>query len=81
MTPTKGDDVNMIPVDLNTCTENNHDTALTFAAAGGYEDLVKLLLDRGATLEHRDKKGFSPLILAATAGHAKVVERLLIAGA
>lgn len=31
--------------------------------------------------EHRDKKGFTPLILAATAGHAKVVETLLTAGA
>lgn len=28
-------------------------------------------------LEHRDKKGFTPLILAATAGHEKVVEILM----
>ena len=28
-------------------------------------------------LEHRDKKGFTPLILAATAGHDKVCEILL----
>lgn len=27
--------------------------------------------------EHRDKKGFTPLILAATAGHEKVVEILM----
>ena len=27
--------------------------------------------------EHRDKKGFTPLILAATAGHEKVVQILL----
>ena len=27
---------------------------------------------RGADIEHRDKKGFTPLILAATAGHDKV---------
>ena len=31
--------------------------------------------------EHRDKKGFTPLILAATAGHEKVVEILLTHGA
>lgn len=28
-------------------------------------------------IEHRDKKGFTPLILAATAGHEKVVDLLL----
>merc|ERR1711902_259575 len=38
---------------------------------------VTLLLSRGADIEHRDKKGFTPLILAATAGHDKVVEILL----
>ena len=32
-------------------------------------------------IEHRDKKGFTPLILAATAGHEKVVEILLTHGA
>jgi ankyrin repeat domain-containing protein 17 len=31
--------------------------------------------------EHRDKKGFTPLILAATAGHDKVVKILLDHGA
>lgn len=31
--------------------------------------------------EHRDKKGFTPLILAATAGNVKVVETLLAHGA
>ena len=56
-------------------------TALTLACAGGHEELVRVLLQRGANLEHRDKKGFTPLILAATAGHAGVVEILLDHGA
>lgn len=43
-------------VDLNTQTESNHDTALTLACAGGHVDLVNLLLQRGAHLEHKDKK-------------------------
>ena len=47
-------------------------TALTSASAGGHEELVNLLLSQGADIEHRDKKGFTPLILAATAGHDKV---------
>jgi len=68
-------------VDLDSETDSNHDTALTLACAGGHEELVTLLLSRGADNEHRDKKGFTPLILAATAGHDKVVEILLNHGA
>ncbi len=37
-------------VDLDTETDSNHDTALTLACAGGHEELVKLLLDRGAAI-------------------------------
>uniref|UniRef100_A0A336L5G5 CSON003381 protein n=1 Tax=Culicoides sonorensis TaxID=179676 RepID=A0A336L5G5_CULSO len=64
-------------IDVDSETDSNHDTALTLACAGGHEELVELLLDRGANIEHRDKKGFTPLILASTAGHAKVVEILI----
>ena len=64
-------------VDLDSETDSNHDTALTLACAGGHEELVNLLISRGANIEHRDKKGFTPLILAATAGHDKVCEILL----
>ncbi|XP_044260011.1 ankyrin repeat domain-containing protein 17 isoform X12 [Tribolium madens] len=64
-------------LDVDSKTDSNHDTALTLACAGGHEDLVDLLINRGADIEHRDKKGFTPLILAATAGHEKVVEVLL----
>lgn len=38
-------------------TESNHDTALTLACAGGHEELVSVLISRGANIEHRDKKG------------------------
>ncbi|RWS28132.1 ankyrin repeat domain-containing protein 17-like protein [Leptotrombidium deliense] len=65
------------PIDLDSQTDSNHDTALTLACAGGHEELVQLLLNRGANMEHRDKKGFTPLMLAATAGHANVCEILL----
>ncbi|XP_066594349.1 ankyrin repeat and KH domain-containing protein 1 isoform X2 [Prorops nasuta] len=68
-------------MDVDSETDSNHDTALTLACAGGHEELVELLLSRGADIEHRDKKGFTPLILAATAGHQKVVEILLNHGA
>ncbi|CAG2105105.1 unnamed protein product, partial [Medioppia subpectinata] len=69
------------PVDLDCQTDSNHDTALTLACAGGHEELVSLLLNRGAEMEHRDKKGFTPLMLAATAGHLNVVEIMLNNGA
>ncbi|CAG2162007.1 unnamed protein product, partial [Oppiella nova] len=69
------------PVDLDSQTDSNHDTALTLACAGGHEELVSLLLNRGAELEHRDKKGFTPLMLASTAGHLNVVEIMLNNGA
>uniref|UniRef100_A0A8C8FXV6 K Homology domain-containing protein n=1 Tax=Oncorhynchus tshawytscha TaxID=74940 RepID=A0A8C8FXV6_ONCTS len=68
------------PVCISCQTESNHDTALTLACAGGHEELVSVLVARGANIEHRDKKGFTPLILAATAGHVGVVEILLDKG-
>ncbi|KAG8232601.1 hypothetical protein J437_LFUL010722 [Ladona fulva] len=68
-------------MDVDSETDSNHDTALTLACAGGHDELVELLLSRGADIEHRDKKGFTPLILAATAGHEKVVDALLKHGA
>lgn len=44
-------------MDVDSETESNHDTALTLACAGGHEELVELLISRGADIEHRDKKG------------------------
>ena len=38
---------------------------------------MELLLAHGANIEHRDKKGCTPLILAASAGHAVTVAILL----
>ena len=50
------------PIDIDMQTESNHDTALTLACAGGHDDLVELLLRKGADLEHRDKKGANQTI-------------------
>ncbi|XP_033643957.1 ankyrin repeat domain-containing protein 17-like isoform X1 [Asterias rubens] len=68
------------PVEVDAQTESNHDTALTVACAGGHDELVQMLLEKSANMEHRDKKGFTPLILAATAGHCKTVEILINQG-
>ncbi len=48
-------------IDIDQQTDSNHDTALTLAAAGGHDDLVELLLERGAEIEHKDKKGMIEL--------------------
>lgn len=39
---------NLVDVDIE--TDSNHDTALTLACAGGHEELVQLLLARGANI-------------------------------
>uniref|UniRef100_A0A8C0ZJ94 Ankyrin repeat domain 17 n=1 Tax=Cyanistes caeruleus TaxID=156563 RepID=A0A8C0ZJ94_CYACU len=71
-------------IDIDAQTESNHDTALTLACAGGHEELVQTLLERGANIEHRDKKGgklgISPLMLAAMNGHTAAVKLLLDMG-
>ncbi|XP_074600327.1 multiple ankyrin repeats single KH domain isoform X2 [Brevipalpus obovatus] len=65
------------PIDLDSQTDSNHDTALTLACAGGHEELVELLISRGAQIEHRDKKGFTPLMLAASSGKVEVCKILM----
>uniref|UniRef100_A0A2K6FMM1 Ankyrin repeat domain 17 n=1 Tax=Propithecus coquereli TaxID=379532 RepID=A0A2K6FMM1_PROCO len=75
-------------IDIDAQTESNHDTALTLACAGGHEELVQTLLERGASIEHRDKKGthrnvsdYTPLSLAASGGYVNIIKILLNAGA
>ena len=43
-------------VDLDSETDSNHDTALTLACAGGHEELVTLLINRGANIGKSYKK-------------------------
>jgi len=56
------------------------DTALMFASVAGYFDIVDLLLDRQAEMEHQNLLGRTALMLASEHGHAKVVNRLLYGG-
>jgi hypothetical protein len=70
-------------VDLETENDNNIGrTPLSWAAEGGYEAVVKLLLEKGAEIEAGDDIfGRTPLSLAAEGGHEAVVKLLLKKGA
>ncbi|XP_043835671.1 ankyrin repeat and SAM domain-containing protein 6 [Dromiciops gliroides] len=67
-----------VPVD---CTDEAGNTALQFAAAGGYEPLVRFLLRKGASVNSRNHYGWSPLMQAARFGHINVLHILLENGA
>jgi ankyrin repeat protein len=66
-------------------TRGTNKTALVLAAEGGYgnEGIVEMLLDRGGTklLEMATIEGRTPLLAAASKGHALVVGLLLDKGA
>ena len=59
----------------------DQETALTLASSLGYADFVYLFLSKGSNIEHKDRKGFTPLLHAASAGHLKIVKILLRVGA
>jgi hypothetical protein len=54
---------------------------LGWAAGYGNKELVKLLLERGASVNLADKRGRTPLTLAVERGHSQVAEILLLNGA
>ncbi len=50
------------------------ESALMMASLGGYEDLAKTLIDKGADV---NKTGWAPLHYAATKGHISIMKLLL----
>jgi len=60
----------------------NGQTALMVAAAAGSAEIVKLLLEKGAELDHIDRSGETPLIKASTGSfNLEIVKLLLEKGA
>ena len=73
-------------VDVNDCCSltgwHGHDsTALCMAAWQGHNNVVNILIGKGADLEKVDKIGWTPLILAAMRGQKDVIQLLLHKGA
>ena len=48
---------------------------------GGHLDMVKFLVTRGASINHRDSEGRTALKLASQYGHIDIVKYLINAGA
>lgn len=67
--------------DINAQIETNRNTALTLACFQGRCEVVSLLLDRKANVEHRAKTGLTPLMEAASGGYVEVGRILLDKGA
>uniref|UniRef100_F1KPG7 Ankyrin repeat and KH domain-containing protein mask n=1 Tax=Ascaris suum TaxID=6253 RepID=F1KPG7_ASCSU len=67
--------------DINAHIETNRNTALTLACFQGRTEVVRLLLEYNANVEHRAKTGLTPLMEAANGGYVDVGELLLEAGA
>jgi uncharacterized protein len=56
-------------------------TPLHYAAASGHNVIVRLLLDRAATLDARSPNNTTPIMMAAWGGHIMTVKLLLDEGA
>jgi ankyrin repeat protein len=67
--------------DVNRPEKKLFDTALHRAAQNDHPDVVKLLLDRGATVDSSNARGETPLMLAAGNNRTAVVRLLLERGA
>ena len=59
----------------------DHTTALQFASASGKVEVISLLLDHGALIDHQDRSRRTALTLAVVNGHRSSAERLLERGA
>jgi len=67
-------------IDINS-TNGDVGPALCLAAYGGHSSLVRFLLDRGADVNVKDRRGSFPLMDAVMGQHRDVVQILLERGA
>ena len=67
--------------DVNTADERCFETPLMNAVIGNHQDVVQMLLSRGASLELRNRSGMTALTFACTRGNLNIVRSLLGKGA
>jgi len=70
-----------LPIDPSLTPNRAGTTPLMMASGGGYVDIVQLLLEAGASIDHRNRYGHTALMDSARFGHVPVVQLLLGAGA
>ena len=63
------------------CAEYDDGTLLMAATAGGHEAMVRMLLQRGASVNLRSSSGITALMGATIPGHTTIVQALLDAKA
>lgn len=66
---------------VNTPFPNSRENPLTLCAEKGHQELVQLLLLKGATLDCHTKKGYTPIFLSCKEGHLDICKILSKEGA
>ena len=66
---------------INTKTRKESQSSLHIASKNGHIDMVKYLIEKGASINDADISGDTPLDIAMKNGHSEVVKHLILKGA
>ena len=62
-------------------TKKDAATALVLASKNGHGRILKILLTKGAKIDHQTKEGYTALMRASQYGHTEIVLTLMDTGA